>query len=52
MPVPVLTAMRHDPDGTHWTTAELALMPLAPGDYVIEIAGGSETRMVAFRVVP
>ena len=52
MSVPVVTAMRHDADGSQWVSGELALAPLAPGDYVIEIADKSETRMVAFRVVP
>jgi len=52
LPVPVTASTREDGDGARWTTAELALNPLAPGDYVIEMAGGTETRMVAFRVIP
>jgi VWFA-related protein len=59
--VPVTAAVRDEADGSRWVTAQLALAPLAPGDYVIEIttasggSGGSggERRMIsAFRVVP
>jgi len=66
--VPLTTAMRDDADGSRWQTAQLALAPLAVGDYVIELSGGSggsggsgrsggsggETKrtLVAFRVVP
>jgi VWFA-related protein len=61
--VPVTAALRDDADGSRWVTAQLALSPLAPADYAIEIrvgAGGSgggtsggERRMIAaFRVVP
>ena len=50
--VPVTAAVRDEADGSRWVTARLALAPLAPGDYVIEIANG-DTRMIsAFRVVP
>jgi hypothetical protein len=51
LPIPVSTAVRDDADGTRWQTAQLTLAPLAPGDYVIEIAG-SERTLVAFRIVP
>ncbi len=37
VPVPVTAAMRPDPDGTRWATADLAVVPLAPGDYVMEL---------------
>jgi VWFA-related protein len=59
--VPVTATVRDDADGSRWVTAQLALAPLAAGDYVIEIvagAGGSgapggEKRLIsAFRVVP
>jgi hypothetical protein len=57
--VPLTTAVRDDADGSRWQTAQLALAPLAAGDYVIELLGGSsgssvETKrtLVAFRVVP
>jgi VWFA-related protein len=50
--VPVAGAIRKDPDGVRWQTAELALAPLAPGDYVIEVSSGTLRRLIAFRLVP
>jgi VWFA-related protein len=60
--VPVAAAVRDDPDGSRWHTAQLSLSPLAPADYIIEIraggaggpggAGGEKRVIVAFRVVP
>jgi VWFA-related protein len=51
--VPVAAAMRDDADGSRWLTAQLALAPLAPGDYVIELASSPQQRaLVAFRVIP
>jgi VWFA-related protein len=50
--VPVTTAMRDDPDGSRWVTAQVALGPLAPADYAVEIAAGERRMIVAFRVVP
>ncbi|MGH9143917.1 MAG: hypothetical protein ACRD2I_22495, partial [Vicinamibacterales bacterium] len=53
--VPVAAAARVDADGSRWITAQLALAPLAPGDYAIEItvgAGGERRLISAFRVVP
>jgi VWFA-related protein len=59
--IPVTAAVREDADGSRWQTAQLALAPLAPGDYVIELASrageaggaGRETRtLVALRIVP
>jgi VWFA-related protein len=50
--VPVAAAIRDDPDGSRWQTAQLALAPLAPGDYVIEIANGERRMLSAFRIVP
>ena len=50
--VPVTAAIRDDPDGSRWQTAQLALAPLAPGDYVIEIATGERRMLSAFRIVP
>ena len=50
--VPVTTALRTDADGSRWTTAQLALAPLAVGDYVIELADGNNRILAALRVVP
>src|SRR5262249_29088300 len=61
--VPVTAAAREDADGSRWHTAQLALAPLAAGDYIVELTsageagdgGGvkSERRLlVGFRVVP
>jgi len=60
--VPVNAKAREDGDGTRWQTAQLALAPLAPADYIIELAGGSggsggsggaQRRMlIGFRVIP
>jgi VWFA-related protein len=50
--VPVVAAIRDDPDGSRWQTAQLALAPLAPGDYVVEIANGERRMLSAFRIVP
>ena len=50
--VPVAAAVRDDADGSRWQTAQLALAPLAPGDYVIEIANGERRMLSGFRIVP
>jgi hypothetical protein len=50
--VPVAGSIRDDPDGVRWQIAELALAPLAPADYVLEISSGSSRRLIAFRVIP
>jgi VWFA-related protein len=50
--VPVTTAVRDDADGSRWVTAQVALAPLAPADYAIEIAAGDRRMIAAFRVVP
>jgi VWFA-related protein len=39
--LPVAAAVRDEADGSRWQTAQLALAPLAAGDYVIELAGGA-----------
>ena len=41
--VPVTAAVRDDADGSRWVTAQLALAPLAPADYVIEIVERGQT---------
>ena len=50
--IPLATTVRDDPDGSRWQSAELALAPLAPGDYVIELTSGNTRTLAAFRVVP
>ena len=53
--VPITSSAREDADGSRWQVTQLALAPLAPADYVIEIAesGGSGKRtLVGFRVIP
>jgi VWFA-related protein len=53
--VPITSSAREDADGSRWQVTQLALAPLAPADYVIEVAesGGSGKRtLVGFRVVP
>lgn len=50
--VPVTSAVRDDADGSRWMTAQLALAPLAVGDYVMELADGNNRMLAAFRVVP
>jgi VWFA-related protein len=64
--VPVAANVRDEADGSRWQTAQLALAPLAAGDYIIELTGGAEgaggaggaeravtvkRTLVAFRVV-
>lgn len=49
--IPVSAATRTDPDGTKWATGELALAPLAPGDYIVELDAGDTRLMAAFRIV-
>ena len=51
MAVPVAGATRTDADGARWATAELALAPLAPGDYLIEVSAESTRTLVPFRIV-
>jgi VWFA-related protein len=58
--LPVTAAMRDEADGSRWATAQLALAPLAAGDYVIEMSGraggsggaGAFKKLIAFRIVP
>jgi hypothetical protein len=56
LPIPVTLSAVDEPDGSRWLTAQAALAPLGPGDYLIEIAGnegGGERRtLVAFRLIP
>jgi VWFA-related protein len=50
--VPVSATVRDDPDNSRWLSAEVALAPLAPGDYVVEVVAGTSRTLAAFRVVP
>ena len=50
--VPVNASTRTDADGSRWVTAELALAPLAPADYVVVVDVSGMQTMAAFRVVP
>ena len=52
MAIPVTAAIRDDADGSRWRTAQLALAPLAPGDYVVEQSAGAEKTLTAFRILP
>jgi VWFA-related protein len=54
--IPVTPSAVDESDGSRWLTAQAALAPLAPGDYVIEVTastGGAQRRtLTAFRVIP
>ena len=43
-------------DGSHWVSGQIALAPLAPGDYLLEVStttnGAQRRTLTAFRVVP
>ena len=47
--IPVTAAIRVDADGSRWLAAELALAPLAPGDYLIELTKPGERTLTAFQ---
>ena len=54
--IPIAVAPRTDADGSSWHTAEVALAPLAPADYVIELSLESTPEphrtLVPFRIIP
>jgi VWFA-related protein len=52
MAIPVSATVRDDSDRSRWLSVELALAPLAAGDYVVEIVAGTSRTLAAFRVVP
>jgi hypothetical protein len=52
LPIPVAGTVRDDADGSRWRSAELALAPLAAGDYLVELATGTGRTLIAFRVIP
>jgi VWFA-related protein len=49
--IPMAAVVRDDPDGSRWATAQVPLFPLAPGDYIVEIAVGNTKTLTPFRVV-
>ena len=49
--VPVSTVLETASDGTRWMTAQVAIAPLAVGDYVLELSDGTSRTLAAFRVV-
>jgi VWFA-related protein len=50
--VPVTASIRDDADGSRWQVAQVALAPLAPSDYVIELSSGGKRTLIGFRVIP
>ena len=50
--IPVTATTRDDTDGSRWQSAEVALAPLGPADYLMELATSTGRTLVAFRVVP
>ncbi len=50
--IPVTSTIRDDADGSRWQSAEVSLAPLAPGDYLVELAAGTSRTLAAFRVIP
>ncbi len=50
--VPVTAVIREDADGLRWRRVEIALAPLAQGDYIVESTSGAERTLTGFRVVP
>ncbi len=49
--IPFTAGVREDDNGIRWATGQLALAPLAAGDYIIELSLGSARTLVGFRVV-
>jgi VWFA-related protein len=52
LPIPVTAVLRDDPDGSRWQSAEVALAPLAPADYLVELTSPAGRTLLAFRVIP
>ena len=55
LPIPIATGQRED-SGRRFATVELALAPLAPADYLVEVSvrrgEKTEKMLTAFRIVP
>jgi hypothetical protein len=50
-----LTQVSERPDASGpvpWTEVDVTLASLAIGDYAIEVTGGDDVHVVAFRIVP
>jgi len=51
--IPVTVGDRPDSSGEfRWITAEVALAPLAMGEYAIEVTLGSARQVTPFRLIP
>ena len=54
-PLPLQVAMSEradDTSGARYMVAEVALAPLAQGEYVLEVQAGKESATYGFRIVP
>jgi VWFA-related protein len=49
---PSVTQRVDEPGTSRWIVVDLALAPLAQGEYVLEVIAGDAVRLAAFRVVP
>ena len=49
--LPLTANSRDDADGSRWFTVQVPLFPLAPGDYIVEIASGDHKTLTPFRIV-
>jgi hypothetical protein len=51
MAVPLTVVFRDDTDGSRWATTQVPLVPLAPGDYLVEMTVGGAKTLTPFRMV-
>jgi VWFA-related protein len=51
MAVPLTVLFRDDPDGSRWATTQVPLVPLGPGDYLVEMTVGGAKTLTPFRMV-
>jgi hypothetical protein len=51
MAVPLTVVFRDDPDGSRWATTQVPLVPLGPGDYLVQMTIGGAKTLTAFRMV-
>lgn len=52
LPLPVELTERTGSEDVKWLVADLSLLNMAPGEYVVEITQQAKTQMTAFRLVP